>query len=92
LISSSALSVKSLNLPTPFSSMVPQGLLFVFLFPNNRVKTFIIFFAGAIVSFSTLTGKIAVLQAVVARIKIIPAIRIVFSFIVTINRCIHSFS
>jgi hypothetical protein len=38
LISSSALSVKSLNLPTPFSSMVPQGLLFVFLFPNNRVK------------------------------------------------------
>ena len=34
----SALSLISLNLPTPFSSSVPQGLLVVFLLPNNRVN------------------------------------------------------
>ena len=30
--------VKSANLPTPFSSMVPQGLFVVFSLPNRRVN------------------------------------------------------
>src|SRR5690606_3805685 len=69
LMALSACGVKSANLPTPFCSSVPQGVLVVLVLPNKRVKTWyttillsLLLVADACVS-ADITGSGALLQA-----------------------------